>query len=666
MEQGDFAGPDRIFVLSEKDAVSTERFYNHMHTRNVPGSYMFVKRELDDEDHDVLRIRKPEYTAVLESVQLGPGKRLSYWGLVHLIETEPAAVLAADWLRRDKTRYDGVGVDVEWSGQTSDVRLIQLSTGFQTFLFNVGHIGHLPSCLIEILTDKDILKVGHGLGANDSSMLWRQYHLVIWPSADTSAMVRTHHFRASGLKFIFESLFHQSMLKTKGSHKWAAYQWPFRMLRYAVEDSVASLAIYKALLLELPPDISNSFKLENRRPYISSVGMQNDVRKEIAAIHDSLILDFGLYPRNGNHALNVLVRRKRSPDVDNKFDFEQVVAPRIFRNAEWASYNDMCGLREFKDLQSEFVTGFFDVLYPGDPFTWYWGSFARRDTLTRIYAPRNYVKSRHDLVSSYCVVVADEEFRFIVRDVEHSVLYYGVPAGFSGVSDEITKYAGLWSIVAYAYDPRVNLDVVDNWDATISYLSERPGFWTIFVEFPNTVSSVIVVVEAGEASGPIIGGYDRLKDVYDRHDVRVIEIFREHEMDDATGGRSRDDRLDHDLDLKRINELRAKYRDSELVVYSPDPRLARPGIDHVVRSRASCLTSAVPSDPVRTLGAQMSELRLTSLANFRSPLWYDDDCEDSDARVPYYYGDDVVAVPINVEVDAAENPDVDVCVPDLL
>lgn len=125
--------------------------------------------------------------------------------------------------------------------------LVQLATDRQVFLFPVSFAGN-HAALKEILSARNVLKVGFGLG-NDRSALRSRLEIELGNVLDLGEMLRGSGHRGTvGAKVAVAHYFGAKLIKSKrvGTSNWASQPLDERQMLYAANDAHVALKIYHA------------------------------------------------------------------------------------------------------------------------------------------------------------------------------------------------------------------------------------------------------------------------------------------------------------------------------------------------------------------------------------------------------------------------------------
>ena len=167
-------------------------------------------------------------------------------GKIFVIQTIEASEEAVSYLSKFKL----LGFDTETrpafkKGSVHSVALIQLSTEDSCFLFRLNKIG-FPSCLINLLSNPDILKVGLSLRDDFQSMSRR---MEFTPSGfiDLQKIVIKYNIADMSLQKIYALLFNKKISKSQRLSNWENETLSESQKKYASLDAWACLKIYAEL-----------------------------------------------------------------------------------------------------------------------------------------------------------------------------------------------------------------------------------------------------------------------------------------------------------------------------------------------------------------------------------------------------------------------------------
>lgn len=145
-----------------------------------------------------------------------------------------------------------VGFDTETrpsfqKGVTYRVSLVQLSIGHFCYLFRLNKIGELPKCLVDLLEDPQVIKVG--LSTPDDFKVLRVWHPELSPAGfvELQQLVAQYGIEEKSLAKIYGLLFGQKLSKRQRLTNWEADQLSDKQKAYASLDAIACVEIYHKL-----------------------------------------------------------------------------------------------------------------------------------------------------------------------------------------------------------------------------------------------------------------------------------------------------------------------------------------------------------------------------------------------------------------------------------
>ncbi len=146
-----------------------------------------------------------------------------------------------------------VGFDTETrpafqKGLSYKVALVQLSVGQVCYLFRLNKIGGMPECLVELLEDANVVKIG--LSTHDDFQNLRKWLPSLSPKGfiELQQLVTNYGIADKSLAKIYALLFGVKLSKRQRLTNWEADQLTARQQAYAALDAVACVEIYEALL----------------------------------------------------------------------------------------------------------------------------------------------------------------------------------------------------------------------------------------------------------------------------------------------------------------------------------------------------------------------------------------------------------------------------------
>ena len=172
--------------------------------------------------------------------------RVTFPGKIVVVLTESEAQKAVDFL----LSADILGIDSETrpvfkKGQHHKVALLQVSTKDVCFLFRLNLIG-MPSCIVRLLEDTTILKVGLSLH-DDFMMLHQRRDFKIGRFIDLQNMVSEFGIEDLSLQKLYANLFHERITKRQQVSNWEAPILTEQQKIYAATDAWTCIQIYERL-----------------------------------------------------------------------------------------------------------------------------------------------------------------------------------------------------------------------------------------------------------------------------------------------------------------------------------------------------------------------------------------------------------------------------------
>lgn len=172
--------------------------------------------------------------------------RVTFPGKIVVVLTESEAQKAVDFL----LSADILGIDSETrpvfkKGQHHKVALLQVSTKDVCFLFRLNLIG-MPSCIVRLLEDTTILKVGLSLH-DDFMMLHQRRDFKIGWFIDLQNMVSEFGIEDLSLQKLYANLFHERITKRQQLSNWEAPILTEQQKIYAATDAWTCIQIYERL-----------------------------------------------------------------------------------------------------------------------------------------------------------------------------------------------------------------------------------------------------------------------------------------------------------------------------------------------------------------------------------------------------------------------------------
>lgn len=170
----------------------------------------------------------------------------TFSGRIILIQTEEEAQKATAYLKQ----FDAVGFDTETrpafkKGIIHKIALMQLATEDTCFLFRLNLIG-IPECLIDILTDNKIKKIGLSL-KDDFSAIRKLSHIAPENFIELQSTVKQYGIEDTGLQRVYGILFGKKISKGQRLTNWEADTLSDAQKMYAALDAWACLRIFNEL-----------------------------------------------------------------------------------------------------------------------------------------------------------------------------------------------------------------------------------------------------------------------------------------------------------------------------------------------------------------------------------------------------------------------------------
>lgn len=168
---------------------------------------------------------------------------------VTVIDQEQAEI-AVRQIRESKSV---LGFDTETrpafqKGLNYRVALVQISVGQVCYLFRLSKMGEVPRCLLDLLEDKDVVKIG--LSTHDDFQNLRKWVPSFAPKGfiELQQMVTSYGIADMSLAKIYAILFRQKLSKRQRLTNWEADQLTPKQQAYAALDAIACVEIYEQLL----------------------------------------------------------------------------------------------------------------------------------------------------------------------------------------------------------------------------------------------------------------------------------------------------------------------------------------------------------------------------------------------------------------------------------
>lgn len=173
--------------------------------------------------------------------------RYAYEGKIVVVRGEIEAARAVSVLRRAPI----LGIDTETRpafrrGAAHPVALLQVASEELCFLFRINETGFLP-CLVSLLSDPDVLKVG--LSLHDDFHMLR----LRCPSFEPAGCIDLQNYAGEmgiedkSLQKLYANVFHKRISKSARLSNWEADVLSDSQKVYAATDAVTCIQLYKEL-----------------------------------------------------------------------------------------------------------------------------------------------------------------------------------------------------------------------------------------------------------------------------------------------------------------------------------------------------------------------------------------------------------------------------------
>ena len=185
-------------------------------------------------------------TGAISKEEIAGMELITFPGNIVVIQSLEGAEKAVEYL--SKQPY--IGFDTETKpafkkGQTNKVALLQLSGGEYCFLFRLNKIG-FPKCVIDLLSDKEIIKIGLSL-KDDYATMRRLANINPNGFIELQSFVKEFGIKEASLQKIFAILFKKKISKSQRLSNWEAENLTEGQKKYAATDAWACLRIYERL-----------------------------------------------------------------------------------------------------------------------------------------------------------------------------------------------------------------------------------------------------------------------------------------------------------------------------------------------------------------------------------------------------------------------------------
>ena len=173
--------------------------------------------------------------------------RYAFEGRIVVVQSEDEANRAVRALRAAPM----VGMDTETRpafkrGEMHKVALLQMATEDICFLFRLNQMG-LPEALVELLSDKDVLKLG--LSLHDDFTMLRRRNSQVKPAGyiDLQDYVKGMGIEDLSLQKLYANVFGRRISKSARLSNWEADVLTEAQKVYAATDAVTCIQLYKEL-----------------------------------------------------------------------------------------------------------------------------------------------------------------------------------------------------------------------------------------------------------------------------------------------------------------------------------------------------------------------------------------------------------------------------------
>lgn len=173
--------------------------------------------------------------------------RYAFEGRIVVVQSEEEANRAVRALRAAPM----IGMDTETRpafkrGEMHKVALLQMATEDICFLFRLNQIG-LPEALVELLSDKDVLKLG--LSLHDDFTMLRRRNSQVKPAGyiDLQDYVKGMGIEDLSLQKLYANVFGRRISKSARLSNWEADVLTEAQKVYAATDAVTCIQLYKEL-----------------------------------------------------------------------------------------------------------------------------------------------------------------------------------------------------------------------------------------------------------------------------------------------------------------------------------------------------------------------------------------------------------------------------------
>lgn len=178
---------------------------------------------------------------------IGELPRVAFQGRIITVESEQEAEKAVRYLLSQEI----LGFDTETkpnftSGRMNAVALLQVSSRDTCFLFRLNHIG-IPDCLIRLLSDTEVLKVGLSWH-DDIRQLRQRREFTAGLFVELQTMAAEFGIKDMSLQKLYANIFGQKISKSQQLSNWEADVLREPQKLYAATDAWACIMLYEELL----------------------------------------------------------------------------------------------------------------------------------------------------------------------------------------------------------------------------------------------------------------------------------------------------------------------------------------------------------------------------------------------------------------------------------
>jgi len=131
-------------------------------------------------------------------------------------------------------------------GKSHKIALIQLAIQEACYLFRLNNIG-FPNCLLELLSNSDIKKIGLSL-KDDFSAIRKRNEFTPEGFIELQSFTKKFGIEETGLQRIYAILFNEKISKRQRLTNWEAQTLTESQQMYAALDAWACLRIYNKLI----------------------------------------------------------------------------------------------------------------------------------------------------------------------------------------------------------------------------------------------------------------------------------------------------------------------------------------------------------------------------------------------------------------------------------